>query len=191
MNVHSLSHVQWGKVMKGCKNQNLLFALHLFWMKANQSPPPPHTQSLLSALCVPGLCAQEALTGRKTDRERETEHLEDGGETDCFVITLKHHCNLLWCFYATLSRTLPEFDCARTKAWQWTLHTYTYTCPLLNPDTNRHYPDAAAASEINHGLSTSLPLSLSLVVCLCFPLSTSLSVFSGMTNNSTFVSTSE
>ncbi len=58
--------------LRRCKNQNLLLALHLFWMKgANQSPPPPYTPvTALSSLCTRPLCSR-GPNGEK-DRERET-----------------------------------------------------------------------------------------------------------------------
>ncbi len=140
---------------------------------ANQSPPPPHTQSLLSALCVPGLCVQEALTGRKTERERQSTRRCRRDWLLCDHM-LKH-ATVIYPDAAMQFIKNRIWLCARIEASQWTLHTYT--CPLLNPDTNRHYPDAAAPSEINHGLSTSLPLSLYLVVCQPPPPPTSQFIF--------------
>lgn len=167
----SLPHVHWGKVINRDVNIKTFLSpsTSFEWRQLIKAHPHP-TRSHRSQLFV----YQAFVFKRPEQGERERRSFQKMQErlTALWSHVKTRHCNLAWCCRAlyqehcqNLTAQEPKADsehCANT-------HIHTCTCPLLNPDANRHYPDAAAPSEINHSLSTALPLSLSSSVCLFFP----------------------
>lgn len=147
MSVHSPPHVHWGKVTNGdVKIKTSSSPSTSFEWKELIKAPHTHTHTRV-ATAFGSLCSRP-LCWRGPDGERERDRLTETERTlRRRAITLKH---------ATVIYSDAAVHFIRSTGRMWTLHTYTR--PLLNPDTDRHYPDAAAARDINHGLSTSLPL---------------------------------